>query len=240
MATATRALITRPLEDAKPVAARLADLGIDAVIEPLLFIDYKDDADVAFDGVQALLFTSANGVRALARNSDERSLPVLTVGDASAREARVAGFADVTSAGGDVEDLAALAMGRLKSEDGILLHIAGSAVAGDLAGRLEQAGFAYRRAVLYGARTADALSYKCVRSIRDGQIDAALFFSPRTAATFVRLAQAQGLSPHCRSMDAVCLSAAVAETMSELPWQRCLTAREPTLDALLDILDEDA
>ena len=47
------------------------------------------------DGVQALIATSANGVRAFAARDPRRSLPVCAVGDATARAASDAGFADV-------------------------------------------------------------------------------------------------------------------------------------------------
>ena len=239
MARPRRALITRPLEDARPVAERLAALGIDAVIEPLLHIAYLDGEPLDLTGVQAVLITSANGVRALARRSDRRDMPVLTVGDASARQARQAGFSDVASAGGDVDDLAALAARTCDPAGGALLHVAGSAVAGDLAGLLERHGFAYRRDVLYDARPAEALSDACSRHISGGQIDAVLFFSPRTAATFARLITDAELDGRCAGMDAVCLSPAVADRLAALPWRRIATATAPTLDALLDILCEE-
>jgi uroporphyrinogen-III synthase len=235
-----RALITRPLDDARPVADRLRALGIDAVIEPLLHIDFRDGAAPGLADVQAILVTSANGVRALAGRSERRDLPVLAVGDASARQARSAGFTDVTSAGGDVGDLAALVARTCDPKAGALLHVAGSAVASDLAGLLERDGFTYRRAVLYDARRADALSDACRERIAAGQIDAVLFFSPRTAATFVRLIDDVGLADRCADMDAVCLSQAVADKLAALTWRRIAIAAAPTLDALLDILAEDA
>jgi uroporphyrinogen-III synthase len=233
------ALITRPLEDARPVAERLSALGIDAVIEPLLHIDFLETEPLDLAGVQAVLITSANGVRALARRSDRRDIPILTVGDASARQAREEGFTDITSAGGDVDDLATLAARTCDPAGGALLHVAGSAVAGDLAGLLERDGFTYRREVLYDARRADALSDACIEHISSGQIDAVLFFSPRTAVTFARLIVDAGLDGRCAKMDAVCLSPAVAERIAALPWRGIATAAEPTQDALLDILCED-
>ena len=109
-------------------------------------------------GVQGILATSANCVRALAANLAERGLPVWAVGDATARCARDLGFTRVESASGDVDALAALVAKRVSPADGGLLHAAGTKVAGDLAGRLSPLGFDIRRAVLYEARTAKALS----------------------------------------------------------------------------------
>src|SRR6202042_3296229 len=120
------------------------------------------------------------------------------VGDATAAAAREAGFADIASAGGAVEDLAKLVIARLKPKDGALIHAAGSVTAGDLSGMLEAAGFAVRRAVLYEAAPSEALSPATRDAIARGEIDAALFFSPRNAATFVRLAT--GLDEGCKHM----------------------------------------
>ena len=136
-----RILITRPIEDAKPLADALAERGIEVLIEPLLEIRHLEDAEIDLTGVQALLFTSANGVRAFAALSPRRDLKVLTVGDGSADAARQAGFATVESAKGDVEALAALVVDRLKAEDGTLFHAAGTVTASDLKTRLEGLGY---------------------------------------------------------------------------------------------------
>ena len=107
-----KALVTRPLEDAAPLVRALADRGIETIVAPLLAIAALLDAarrlGDALIGAQALLFTSANGARIFAAASPRRELPVFAVGDASAAAARIAGFRTVTSAGGDVTDLAAL------------------------------------------------------------------------------------------------------------------------------------
>lgn len=60
-----RILITRPAEDSQEIAARLAAMGHDSIIAPLLVPRYHAGAEPDFTGVQAILITSANGVRAL-------------------------------------------------------------------------------------------------------------------------------------------------------------------------------
>src|SRR5205085_2583542 len=82
----------------------------------------------------------------------------------------------------DVEDLAALVTARLDPRRGTLLHAAGRAVAGDLAGRLAAAGFRVSRAVLYDAEPATALSAATVAALGERRIAAAFFFPPRSPA----------------------------------------------------------
>jgi uroporphyrinogen-III synthase len=231
-----RILITRPIEDAKPLADALEERGIEVLIEPLLEIRHLEDAEIDLDGVQALLFTSANGVRAFAALSPRRDLKVFAVGDGSADAARQAGFPDVESANGDLEALAALVVDRLKAEDGILFHAAGTVTAGDLKARLEGLGYQVRRAQLYEAKIATALSTETRANLTLGGIDAVLLFSPRTASTFADLWRTAG-SPSLGRIHALCLSAAVAREIGNLGWAAVEIADRPDLPSMLALVD---
>ena len=207
-----RVLVTRPADDAAPLAERLRGLGFEPVIEPLLAIA-PTAAAIDLDGIQAVLLTSANGARALARATQRRDLRVFAVGDATARAAREAGFERIASAGGDVGDLARLAAARCTRAAGALLHVAGREVAGDLAGRLAEAGFEVRRAVLYRAEPAAALSPELCAQLAAGHIDAALFLSPRTAPALLPLSRRRRSAHRAGASSALCLSPAVADAL---------------------------
>lgn len=236
-----RLLITRGAAEGAALARALEARGHRCLLEPLFEIHPVAVPQEALrrdlEDVQALLFTSANGVRAFAALEPGRAWPVLAVGDATAAAARGAGFATVESAGGAVEDLAALAAKGLRTTDGPLFHAAASAVAGDLKGALEAAGFAVRRRVLYEARPARAFSPETGRALTAGAIDAVLFFSPRTGASFVSLARTAGLGGACGGCHAVCLSAAVADRLADLPWAGLHVARRPTTESLISRLE---
>jgi uroporphyrinogen-III synthase len=187
--------------------------------------------------VQAVLCTSANGVRALARRSGEREVALLAVGEATAARARAEGFLRVESAGGDVDDLARLACERLRPTHGRLLHVAGSDVAGDLAGLLRGAGFAIDRVVLYEARPVAGLSAPTAAALRNGLVEFALFFSPRTAATFARLAAQAGVSAALQDVIAVSISAAADHGLGDLAFAGRIIAEAPDQESLLAALD---
>jgi uroporphyrinogen-III synthase len=233
-----RALVTRPREEAESLTAALAFRAVEALVEPLMEIHWKMPEAFDPDGVQAILCTSANGVRALAQVSGERRVPLLAVGDATAARARAEGFVSVESAGGDVGDLSSLAAARLRPRDGVLLHVAGTVVAGDLAGLLRAQGFTVERRVLYEARAAAALSAAAVDSLRAGAIAFALFFSPRTAAIFARLAGVAGVDECCARVTAVSISGAADAALAGLPWHDRRIAERPNQPALLDALDQ--
>src|SRR2546430_13735123 len=82
-----RALVTRPRAEAMALAEALAARGIEAIIEPLLDIHYRDEPAPDLAGVQAVLCTSANAVRALAPLRPGRRAALLPVGAATAAPA---------------------------------------------------------------------------------------------------------------------------------------------------------
>jgi uroporphyrinogen-III synthase len=128
-----RVAITRALPDAERTAERVRAMGAQPILTPLLTI-IPCAYDTNVEDAQAILFTSAYGVRAF---PDARRLcakPVLAVGDATAEAARGAGFSNVCSAEGDVSALTELAKTALSPNAGKLVHIGGEHVAGDLAG----------------------------------------------------------------------------------------------------------
>jgi len=236
-----KALVTRPRDDAAALVRALGERGIESILAPMLTILPTAHAArhlaECLTGAQAVLFTSANGVRAFAAASPRRELPVLAVGDASAAAARIAGFRSVASAGGDVDDLVDLVAAHLSPKGGALVHAAGMTVAGDLAGRLGALGFAVHRATLYEAVPAAALDPDTAAAMRRGGAALALFFSPRTATTFVRLAAAAGVEDACRAMAAIALSPAVAAALAALSWRTVRVAAKPREGDLLAALD---
>ena len=232
-----RALVTRPREAAAALAAALAARGVEALLEPLFEIRYRAAPGLDLGDAQAVLCTSGNGVRALALVTAERRMPLFAVGDATAARAREEGFEHVESAQGDAADLTRLAVERLRPAQGRLVHIAGPVVAGELAERLSRHGFAVERLVLYEARPATALSEAAANALQAATIDAALFFSPRTAALFARLAATAGLDGRLAAVVAVSISKAADAALAELPWRARAVAARPNQAALLDALD---
>ncbi len=235
-----RVLVTRPEEDAGALVAALQARGHEALVESMLTVAPAPGvtAPLDLDGVQALLFTSANGVRAFARLSERRDLPVFTVGDASAETARAAGFATVVSAGGNVDGLARLVIDRLDPADGALYQAAASRRAGDLKGALEAAGFTLRREVLYETVPVTDLTGSLRLDLATGQVAVATFFSPRTAETFAGLVAETGLAGSCAETTALCFSEAVAEKLRGLDWRAVSVAARPNQESLLARLDE--
>ena len=227
-----RILVTRPLEDGQQIAARLAAMGHQALLAPLLEPRWSDGPEPDFAGVQAILATSANGIRALVRRTARRDIAVFAVGPQTTDEARNAGFADVKNADGDARALAAAVSRWTAPGKGALLHICGQDAPGTLAEALAGKGFDVRRAVLYAIAPADALPPEAVAALRNGALDGALFFSPRSARIFCDLAA--GLPT--QALTAFCISPATAAGLAPGAFAATAVAAAPNQDALLALL----
>lgn len=224
-----RILVTRPLEDGAEIAARLARMGHEALLAPLLQPHFESGPEPDFSGVQAVLATSANGVRALVRRTARRDLPVFAVGPQTAREASQAGFADVRSADGDAVALAAATADWTTPDRGVLLHVCGAEAPGTLQDGLTARGFSVRRAALYRVQAAETFPPAVARALAEDAVDAALFFSPRSARIFAALAQGQPT----RRLIAACISPVTAAALDGLSFAEVRVAAKPNQDALL-------
>ncbi|MCE9522019.1 MAG: uroporphyrinogen-III synthase [Alphaproteobacteria bacterium] len=230
-------LITRTQPDADQLSAKLHALGHTTIIEPLLDIVIHTGAPLDLRGVQALVFTSANGARAAATRTVERALPCIAVGPATAVAARELDFSSVTeSLGEGVEGLVEFIKATRTPGHGALLHPAGTVTAGDMKASLERLGYVVRKEILYEARAAETLSGALTTELGAGLVTSAMFFSPRTATLFATLAGNAGLAPDCRAIDALALSPAVAKALAPLTFKQILIAAKPTTDAILELV----
>ena len=233
-------LVTRPRKDAETLAQVLQALGHDVTVDPLMSIEFHPETPLTRTGVQALLITSANGLRAMMARADFAEwlkLPLVAVGPTTAALAREAGFATVFEAEGDVASLVKLVQQKLEPDGGPLLHIAGTIVAGDLKGALEADGFWIERAVLYEAKTAASLSEKAIEGLRSAAIDGVLLYSKRSAETFVDLCRLAGLTDHLSGLNAYCLSANAALPLQNIGLQGIHVASAPNETDLLTVID---
>lgn len=212
-------LLTRPEPEAFGMRAELEARGHKVSLEPLLEIEPVAIEEGALDGVQAIIATSRNGLRALRASSAFPSaleLPVFAVGPGTAELARELGFRRVEAGTGGARDLVPLIAAKADPAKGALVHVAGEIVAFDLAAALKKHGFKVRSLTAYRAVAARALSPRTAQGIEAGTIDAVLLMSPRTAEIFAQLVADAGVQKSVRRLVFVCLSQAVAEAVAAL------------------------
>ena len=233
-----RLLLTRPDPDAQRTAATLRTQGHDVIAAPLLRIEPAANAEIGAGPWAAILITSANAAHAVAthaRVAPLRALPVFAVGRRSAEAMTAAGFPDVTSADGDVSDLARLVAVRLQPA-ARLLYLAGEDRSGDLAGDLRAHRFAVETTIIYRAVAATGLPLAAADALANG-IDGVLHFSRRSAEAYVDAARAVGMLTNALKPVHYCLSALVAEPLAQAGAAAIRVAERPNEAVLLALID---
>ena len=232
-----RLLLTRPTAHAERTATALRDRGHETIVAPLLDIEIASDAPLGAGPWAAILITSANAVRAIARHRrrDElRRIPTFTVGDRSGQAMRETGFTEVSSAAGDVSDLAKLVAARV-APAARLLYLAGEERSGDLAGLLRAQHYTVETVLIYRAVIAERLPRHAAAALAAG-IDGVLHFSRRSAEAYVTASRNAGLLETALQGPAhLCLSARVAEPLTQAGATNVRIAARPDEAALIEL-----
>jgi len=209
-------------------------MGHEALLAPLLAVQFFEGAPLDLAGVQAILVTSANGVRALARHTSNRDIAIFAVGPQSAEAAEREGFVRARTADGDAMALAAATANWADPRDGLLLHAAGEEASDALCEKLRTQGFAVKRQTLYRMEKVEQLPGDAAQAIRHGDVQAALFFSPLSAGLFADCVKKSGISTD--RLTAICISPSTAGSLKDLSFAEIRIAAEPNQAALLACL----
>lgn len=232
-----RILVTRSQPQAAQTAADLRARGHEPIIAPLFEMERLADVDPKTGPWDAILLTSANGlwgIVSFAHDKKWHGIPVFAVGDVTAKAARDMRFADVTSAGGNVNDLVNLVATRLQPP-ARLLYLAGEERAGDLAGALRAKNFEVDLVVVYRFLTVQCLPEPAAAALA-GEIDAVLHFSRAGAEDFLKAARGSNLLEAALTKPVhFCLSEQVAAPLRRAGAARIQVAAQPTQDALLEL-----
>ena len=218
-------IVTRAEPGASVTAGRIVARGGKALVMPLFQIVATGAAISEATRFQAVVFTSANGVRTAPAGLD-RSLPAFAVGDATAAAARAAGFGAVISADADGAALAALLTAQLRPGAEPVLHVRGEDVAFDVTAALKAAGFQAQALVTYRSEAINTLSPDQMALAATAL--GVLFHSARGAEVGARLMAP--LAPH---LMAICISEAAKAAAQTAPFSRFAVAERPTDEAVI-------
>jgi len=231
-----RLVVTRPRADGERTAAVLRARGHRVLLAPLMEIE-----PVAADLTGtwgAVVVTSANAPRAIEGNPARAALlalPVYAIGWRSAQAAQLAGFTDVTAAGGDVHDLVQMVAGRHADTAAPLLYLAGEDRAADLIGELAAHRIRAEMRVVYRAVTAP-FPPELAAALEAGDVEGVLHFSRRSADNYVAGAHGAGVVPSALAVRHYCLSQQVAEPLAVAGAKRIAVSPHPDEASLIELL----
>ena len=234
-----RLLITRDEASAERTAVALRAHGHEPIVAPLFGIEILSEVEPEDAPWDAILLTSVNALRGVCTWKGRwRDVPAFAVGDRTAQAMREQGFTAVTSAAGDVNDLADLVVARL-TPPARLLYLAGEERVGDLAGVLRARNFAVDLVQVYRVVAAQTLPPSAAAAL-NGEIDGVLHFSRRSAEAFLTAARNSGLLEAALNKPVhYCLSARIAEPLREAGAADVRAADRPDEAALLALISPE-
>ena len=232
-----RILITRPQENATSLANQLHRLGHHVMIEPLIQILPLSELLLKLpplSSFEAVVTTSQQAVRCLANLTPHRDFSLWCVGTESSRTAKELGFNTIQTAEGSAENLLIKLLKTLILPlEKPILHVCGDVIRVNVAEVLRSRGIVAQQVIVYKTQEAEAFSEEAHHALKTGILDAALFYSPRTARIFRNLCKALKLEQHCASLTAFCLSDAIKMEIFDLPWKKIQIAKKTSTDDLL-------
>jgi uroporphyrinogen-III synthase len=203
-------VLTRPYDDSFELKKLIESRGENTCfIQPATeIVILTKQLDIPTDSM--VIITAINGIRALAKNTDNRKYRVITIGEQSANAARSLGFLNVESAvtGVDMKATKDNLVRYIKEKIGnehIINHISSDIERLDINKRLKADGYKYNRIELYNSKPVE-FSYSFIEGIREQKFQAYSFFSPRSAALFAKQIIASGLESFLHQSVAFCFS----------------------------------
>ena len=226
------ALITRPINDAKATASKLAKIGINSHIEPLLEISYNHDlanslANIA--NITAIIVTSGNALYALDKFSNlEKSSPIITVGKHSADIAYQLNYTNVSCADGNIESLEAYIANHYPAGKSFIY-----ASADHITRELNLPKHEINRIIAYNTKAIDRLSDNTAKLLQNRSFSCILFYSSRTAQLFNQLTQNYDFSQTI----AFCISKNVTKELIYLHFKEIISSDESNYKSLLELIE---
>jgi uroporphyrinogen-III synthase len=235
-----RVLVTRPPQPGARTAERLAAMGHAPLMLPLF--EPMHDGEKALAGLAEtdgpIAVTSAEAIRAMteqptAGRAPYLNRPLFAVGDATAEQAKTAGFDNVIASTGNGADLADLMADGTRTP---VLYLAGSPRAKTFESRARKIGLAVIIVECYRMQRLH-VPVEILRNLfADQAPDSILFYSRQTAQGFFALHEIATNLDALIGIRLLCLSNAVADAVPPELQGHVTIAATPDEDSLLSLL----
>ena len=214
-------LITRPLIDAEDLMEKFFSLGHKIIHLPTLKILPFAMKPINTDEFDAFIFTSANAIRNLKLNSNNKNLHCFCVGSLTEKIVRQAGFNNTSSAGGTVNALKNLIIISEKiNKSSKLAYFCGDNISYDLDAELKKEGIKVKKIVNYTSEPIQDLNNENKKLIELYPPDLIFIYSSRSAQSFIAIIKNYSLGPLMTQSTVMCISEKVAKFFKSQEWKK--------------------
>ena len=213
-------LLTRPLEDSVEMISKFNSLGHQVSHLPLLSVEKVDYKEINFSDFKGIIFTSANAVKFLDLKKIDKKVLCFCVGNATEQKARIAGFQNVITAEGNIENLKELILQNFGQKDGKLIYISGEIISVDLDHQLIKEGYNIKRIVNYRTSHNQKFDENFVKELRLKIPDMVYVYSQNSASSFLNFIKAHQLETLWMDTNLMCIGEKTSSILNEIKWKK--------------------
>ena len=214
-------LITRSLIDAEDIMGKLFSLGHKIIQVPTLKISSKKIDPVDEKKYDAFVFTSANAIRHLKVVNQDKSKFCFCVGSITEKLARLKGYNNTVSAGGNVNALKNLIINSNNiNEKSEIAYFCGDHVSYDLDIELKKEGFKLNKITNYTSEKITDLNEENKKIIVSHPPDIIFVYSARSAQSFITIVKNYSLYPLMTESKVMCISNKVLIEFKNAGWKK--------------------
>ena len=213
-------LLTRPLDDCSEMILRFKSLGHQVSHLPLLNVDKTNYNEINFSEFKGLIFTSGNAVKFLDIKKIDKKVLCFCVGNATEKKARAAGFQNVITAEGNVENLKELILQNFDKKNGKLIYVSGETISIDLDQQLIKEGYDIKRIINYRTYHNEKFDKNFVKTLNANIPDIVYIYSTNSALSFlnfIKLNQSESLWMNTNLM---CIGEKTSSILNEIKWKK--------------------
>jgi uroporphyrinogen-III synthase len=199
---------------------KLKSLGHMVSHLPLLKIVKVNFDQLNFSNYKGIIFTSANAIKFLESKKIDKNTLCFCVGSATEKQAKSAGFQNIISAEGNIENLKELILQNFDQKDGKLIYLSGKMISLNLDEQLSTEGYNIERIINYKTIHNDEFDETFVNSLKSNIPDMVYVYSQNSALSFlkfIKINQSQNLWMNTNLM---CLGEKTSSILNEIKWKK--------------------
>ena len=213
-------LLTRPLEDCSEMILKFQSLGHRVSHLPLIRIEKVNYGEINFAEYDAIVFTSANAVKFLNLERQDKNIKCFCVGEATEKKARSVGFHNTIAAEGNVTNLKELILRSYETKNKQLLYISGQTILYDLDHQLLSDGFRVKRIINYKVNHNQKFDEKFVDELKLNMPDIVYVYSQNSASSFLNFIKIYQTETLWMNTNLMCISEKTSSILNEIKWKK--------------------
>ena len=213
-------LLTRPIEDCKELIIRFKSLGHKISHLPVIKIENIKYDEKNLNEYKGIIFTSSNAIKNFDTKEIDKKISCYCVGLATEVAAKLNGFQNIYTAGGNVANLKEIILQTFSPNNGNLLYVSGEIVSYNLDKELIFEGYRVNRLINYSVLPIEDLDLKFVDSLKSSMPEIVFIYSQNSAKNFLNLIKKYQLVDCWRNTNLMCIGEKAASVLNEIKWKK--------------------